>query len=193
MKAEEASEGKPSGAGMTDEEIKNLPLDELISLKSSISNYLKCRKLKNRNNEFITLYMRINNEISLRSAQGNGTKKAIFETKVDKSPLLTKKQLSSGNLGASDLKTFAAEENNHKKIGFLKRKFSFSQSLHDIVFPSFLNDVVNGGKKKVEKITEKIAEEISQNGSEFFEEEKPAKKVNVNKTKKCIKGKIFMT
>lgn len=187
-KADEASEAKPNGAGMSDEEIKSLPLEELVCLKSSITNYLKCRKLKNRNNEFLNLYMRINKEISSRGAAGVIIKKQIFETKVDKSPLVAKKTQSSSNITANNL---LAEDNVSKKNGFLKRKFSFSQSLHDIIFPSFLNDkskLAALEQSSKEKVGKEKQEEASQPTSELFDEEKPAKATTV-KAKKCIKGK----
>lgn len=186
MKSEESVEYRPSGAGMTDEEIRNLPLDELISLKNSISNYLKCRKLKNRNNEFIGLYMKINKEINLRNNNGVNVKKQIFETKVDKSPLIPKNHLSSSNVNTQGLQATNNDENVSKKNNFLKRKFSFSQSLLDIVFPSFLNDM----SKQVYTNTQTAekAEEISPVSSECYDDEKPLKKINIKKTKKCIKG-----
>jgi len=182
-KSDEFVENKRSGAGMTDEEIKNLSLEELISLKNSITNYLKCRKLKNRNNEFCGLYMKINNEINLRNSNGITVKKQIFETKVDKSTLIQKNQAQQCSLGILNSKS---NESLTKKTSFLKRKFSFSESLLDIVFPSFLNDNV----KQTGKTTQpkENSEEASQTSSEYHDEEKPVKKIN--RSKKCIKGKF---
>jgi hypothetical protein len=104
--------------------------------------------------------------------------------------LIPKKLPSSGNLGVLGL---ASEDGVGfvKKNGFLKRKFSFSQSLHDIIFPSFLNDKaklalqVSNNAQSTEK-----QEEGSQPTSEIFDEEKPMKKGNVVKAKKCLKGKV---
>lgn len=50
-----------------DEEIKKSTLEELLFLKISVYNYLKCRKLKNRNLEFLNLYGKIEKEINQRS------------------------------------------------------------------------------------------------------------------------------
>lgn len=180
-KSEEIVEQKRSGAGMTDEEIKNLSLEELVSLKNSITSYLKCRKLKNRNNEFCGLYMKINNEINLRNSNGITVKKQIFETKVDKSTLIAKNQT---NLSFQNLPNSNTNESLNKKNSFLKRKFSFSQSLLDIVFPSFLNDKLKQKGKNNQQLEK--TEDASQSGSEYLDDEKPVEKTK--RSKKCIKG-----
>lgn len=182
-KSDEFLESKRSGAGMTDEEIKNLSLEELVSLKNSITNYLKCRKLKNRNNEFCGLFMKINNEINIRNSNVTTVKKPIFETKIDKNPSTAKNQTQHCSLGLANTKS---NESLTKKNIFLKRKFSFSQSLLDIVFPSFLND----NEKQTGKTSpvKESTEEASQTSSDFLDEEKPVKKKIRNK--KCIKGNI---
>ena len=175
------TENKVSSISMKEGEIQSLPLEELMNLKISIANYLKCRKLKNRNNEFIGLYMKIIKEVNSRdnSSVGKvGLKKLIFETKNEK---IQENKISASSVAVS---TVGSEEKNEKKINdvqFLKRKFSFSESLLDLVIPSFLND-------KLKNCINEKKEIISQETSEFDEE----KSVKVNKkikTKKFLKGK----
>ena len=174
---------QPSGAGMPEEEIKNMQLEELVNLKNSISNYLKCRKLKNRNIEFLVLYTKINKEINTRNNSVGSVKKQIFETKVERN--LTSSKNFSCLSSKLDSSSIVNEEQNIKKPStFLKRKFSFSESLLDLVFPSFLNDKSN------QIPIEKQLEENSQVSSEYFEDEKPSKKSNGKKTKRCLKGSL---
>lgn len=188
MKSEESSGAElkqPSGAGMTDDEIKNLPFDELINLKNSITNYLKCRKLKNRNNEFLNLYMKINKEFIFRSNSTNTVKKQIFETKVERS-LCNSIITCEGSTKTLTVNSLYTEKKGLKKTSFLKRKFSFSKCLLDLVFPSFLND-----KSKLIQMENKQIDENSQVSSEYFEDDLSCKNSNVLKTKRCIKGSLL--
>ena len=97
--------------GFDSKELMEMCSEELLNLRVSVINYLNCRKLKHRNAEFMKLFHRINHELRLR--------------KIMVHPLKLK-----------DKKPNEININNQ----FLGKKFTFSDSLFEIDFPSFLND-----------------------------------------------------
>jgi len=97
--------------GFDSKELMEMCSEELLNLRVSVLNYLNCRKLKHRNAEFMKLFHRINFELRQR--------------KITVQPLKSK-----------DKKPDEFILNNH----FLGKKFTFSDSLFEIDFPSFLND-----------------------------------------------------
>ena len=97
--------------GFDTKECKEMCSEELLNLRISVLNYLNCKTLKHRNSEFMNLFHRINQELKERKITIHSTK-----TKEKKT------------------------NENSQKIKFLGKKFTFSDSLFEIDFPSFLND-----------------------------------------------------
>ena len=160
---------------LKDDEIKNCTTLELLNLKNSVFNYLKCRKIKNRNHNFITVYSKISNEINSRKDDVSTTfnhKTIIFETVTDTKP---KENLR--------LKCNNIKETNTATISLLgKKKFYFSKNLFDINFPSFLND-------KIEVIKEEAHNDMC-NSSSNDDKEISIKHMKI-KSKKCLNGKLI--
>ena len=104
--------------GFDSKELMEMCSEELLNLRISVINYLNCRKLKHRNSEFMNLFHRINNELKERKICIRSVK--AKEKKPTETSLKTK---------------------------FLGKKFTFSDSLFEIDFPTFLNDM-DGRKHK---------------------------------------------
>jgi hypothetical protein len=107
-----------------------------LTLRKSIAIYLKSKKLKKRNANFMEVYQRISEELKERKTNSNNEENG-FEgfIKVD---ITQKTSMSSSNV----ISAFNKEENPEKL--FLKRKISMTI---EVEIPSFLNDK----KQKVEE------------------------------------------
>jgi len=106
--------------GFDSQELREICDGELLNLRASVLEYLNCRKLKNRNSEFLNLYYRILKELKSRN---------IF-IQMQLPPAIMK----------------AKEGQDSTKL--LGKKFKFSSSLYDIDFPNFLNDSPEQNHKK---------------------------------------------
>ena len=152
---------------LRDDEIKNLSTLELLNLKNSVFNYLKCKKIKNRNHNFITVYTKISNEIISRNND--------VSTTIDKKSIIFG-TIKENKLNCDNIKTNIATNN---LLG--KKKFNFSNILNDVHFPSFLND-------KIEFVKE--PENNMNNLSSNDDKEISIRKMKI-KTKKCLNGKLY--
>lgn len=141
---------KGTEVGFNKEEIKKTPTDDLLALRKSVLLYLKSKKLKKRNANFMEVYQRINEELKERKSQ-------------------TKKEEESKNLGfvkviqsqwTSGSNSETNSETDQESRAFLKRKHSMNIQVE---IPAFLNDK----KQKNDSIAKK-------------EEEKPSDKACVN-------------
>ncbi len=62
---------KGTDIGFDKKEIKNTSTEDLLTLRKSIVIYLKSKKLKKRNGNFMNVYQRISNELRDRKFQTN--------------------------------------------------------------------------------------------------------------------------
>lgn len=108
--------------GYETEELKKHSLIELNQLKLTILKYFNSRQ-KFKNNEFLSLLKRINDELKLRHA------------------LIPDKDLYNLNFDHDD----------KKKTKFLGKKKRFEESIFEIDIPSFFNDF--NDKQKIRPIT----------------------------------------
>lgn len=115
--------------GYDKNEIKSTSSGDLVNLRNSIVGYLKSKKLKKRNANFMQVFSRINEELKKR--------KTIKETEGENDGTHSER-VPKRMLSATGISTNSLDDDNEFK-GFLKRKTS-STTVLDINIPSFLND-----------------------------------------------------
>jgi len=151
------------------DEIKKTSTEDLIILRSSILAYLKSKKLKKRNSNYMSVFLRMNYELSQRkkSPKFITVSDIIKEIPQKKSENLQSEKIEKfedfaieKNLRGSELKPhkyfdfFEYEKNKEKSAEskFLNRKLSQDSHL-EIDIPSFLNDK---NSLKIKKLKESL-------------------------------------
>jgi hypothetical protein len=145
---------KGTEVGFNKEEIKKTATEDLLALRKSVLAYLKSKKLKKRNANFMEVYQRINKELKERKILTLKEEESINQgfVKVIKS---VRSQASATEADSPD-----DEEEQH----FLKRKHSMSISLE---IPSFFNDKKHEVKIKMKREEEKPLEKPCLSGIFF--------------------------
>lgn len=140
---------KGTDIGFQMDEIKNTSTEDLLILRSSIISYLKSKKLKKRNANYMGVFLRINQELTLRKK----IPKFITTTDIIKNLPSREigntsqnydvhKNLNCSSANAQKLFDFFEYEKNKNKAfekKLLNRKFSQDSHL-EIDIPSFFND-----------------------------------------------------
>jgi hypothetical protein len=142
---------KGTEVGFDFNEIKLTTSEDLYNLRKSILLYLKSKKLKKRNGNFMEVFQRINLELRRRKSGKNES---------DSDTISTNEQSESTPKRSLSFKTSASLPKDcidFKDYTFLSRKSSSSSAVLDI--PSFLQD-------KKQKIGENESIQITRTSSE---------------------------
>jgi hypothetical protein len=161
---------KGTDIGFNLEEIKNTLTEDLLTLRQSVFQYLRSKKLKKRNANFMNVFIRINVELKARNViipSKNADEKQAGFVKVEISP---KRTMSAS--GLPGLLNYNPEAAITTTETFLKRKLSTNAAI-EVEIPSFLND-----KKQ------KISNEVELKLKKKNEGEKPV-------FKSCVNGKLY--
>jgi hypothetical protein len=143
---------KGTDVGFNKEEIQKTSTEDLLALKKTVVAYLKSKKLKKRNGNFMDVYQRINDELKER-------KKIVIEEKESINSGFIKAEISQGSDDRHETTPSATSEEETKPLTFINRKHSMP---FDVEIPSFFNDKnFNDKKQKLmkEKTPDKRAEE----------------------------------
>jgi hypothetical protein len=145
---------KGTDIGFDKKEVQKTRTEDLLMLRKSIVIYLKSKKLKKRNINFMEVYYRINEELKERKNSSYEEKKSEGFVKADTAP---KRKTSATILHSASLSNIVNEfeEKSSENSSFLKRKTS-SAAVLEVEIPSFFND-----KKEESKILQKENEKIS--------------------------------
>jgi hypothetical protein len=146
---------KGTEVGFNKEEIKKTGTEDLLALRKSVLAYLKSKKLKKRNANFMEVYQRINQELKERKILTLKEEESINQGFV--------KVIKSGRSQVSA--TEADSPNDEEGELFLKRKHSMTISLE---IPSFFNDKKNQTESKMKKVEEKPVDKPCLTGTIFL-------------------------
>jgi len=122
---------KGTEVGFNKQEIKKTSTEDLLTLRKSILLYLKSKKLKKRNANFMDVYYRINEELKERKHISKKEEESVNSGFV-KAEIASQSKLNLNSESHLSNDDFVQES----KI-FLKRKHSMSL---EVDIPSFLND-----------------------------------------------------
>jgi len=147
--------------GFETEELKKHSKIELNQLKLTVLKYFNSSQ-KFKNNEFLNLLKRINDELKLRHA------------------LIPDKDLYNLNFDYDD----------KKKTKFLGKKKRFEESIFEIDIPSFFNDININDKQKIRPIT-KLNEKAKVKSDSDSEEATVSDKKYNTKKKNIIKSIVI--
>lgn len=112
---------KGTDIGFQMEEIKNTSTEDLLIIRSSILSYLKSKKLKKRNANYMGVFFRINQELSLRKK----IPKFITTTDIVK------------NLPAKEARNNSENKQNFEAFGVSKNSTNFSSAKAQKLFDFF--------------------------------------------------------
>lgn len=159
---------KGTDIGFQMDEIKKTSTEDLLILRSSIVSYLKSKKLKKRNANYMGVFLRINQELSLRK------KIPKFITTTDIIKNLPAKEAGTGTESKLSYESFGIHKNSNCSSAKAQKLFDFfeyeknknksfekkllsrkvSQDSHlEIDIPSFLNDK---NSLKIKKLKETL-------------------------------------
>jgi len=165
---------KGTDIGFQMDEIKKTSTEDLMILRSSIVSYLKSKKLKKRNSNYMGVFLRINQELSLRKripkfitttdivknfpAKETGSGNSDY--KLNYEGFFTPKNYNCSSAKAQKLFDFFEYEKNRNKGFFDKKLLGNKTFLQDashleIHIPSFLNDKYS---LKIKKLKETLQE-----------------------------------
>jgi len=173
---------KGTDIGFQMDEIKNTATEDLLIIRSSVISYLKSKKLKKRNSNYMGVFLRINQELYLRrkipkfititDIVKNLPAKENTNTSQNKQSyesFYVPKNFNCSSIKAQKLFDFFEYEKN-KNNGLEKKLLSrkVSQDVHlEIDIPSFLNDK---NSVKIKKFKERIQAKEEEDIKNSFKE-----------------------